>query len=107
MCNISIQGHHIEVTESIKTVVKKKNDKLKLISAGTSATLNFKQEGTVFEIHLVYHTKKNDIVVKKKNADLYVAINQAFDVAIRKAKALKPNHRANLSTQEDVSEEEV
>lgn len=105
MCNIIIQGHQIEVTESIQKAVNQKFEKLHNISSGTSATLNFRQEGTAFEVHLIYHAKQNDIVVKKQNADLYAAINQTFDVAIRKVKAFKPSHRANLNHQEeDMSE---
>tara|TARA_R110001583_G_scaffold17575_4_gene70917 strand:- start:15629 stop:15952 length:324 start_codon:yes stop_codon:yes gene_type:complete len=100
MCNINVQGHHIEVTKSIQTAVNQKFSKLKGISPATSAALNFKQEGKIFEVHLIYHTKQSEIVVKKKNDDLYTAISQAFDVAIRKVKALKPNHRATLCAPE-------
>ena len=48
-------------------------------------------------MNLVYRIKQIDIVVKKQHADLYAAINQAFDVAMRKVKSQKPNRRAALS----------
>jgi len=93
MCDLTIQGHHIEVTGSIRDAANEKMQKLKLLNTGTRAALTFKQEGLQFEVHLVYHVKDKEIVAKKTHADLYVAMNQAFDTVHRQLRKAKPNHK--------------
>jgi ribosomal subunit interface protein len=97
MCNLTIHGHNIDVTEAIELSVKDKLNKLKSINLGTRATLTFKQEGVKFEAHLVYHIKDKDIVAKKTHEDLYVAIGLVFDTVRRQLRKAKINHKSKQS----------
>jgi len=94
MCNLTIHGTQIDVTQSIREAAQDRLEKLKAINLGTGATLTFKKEGVHFAVHLIYHITNKEVVAKKSHGDLYVAINKAFDSVLRQLRKEKPTRKS-------------
>ena len=88
--NLTISGHHLEVTPALNNHVKTKLDR---ITRHFDQVVNIKVLLTVEKIsdkerrqraECTIHVKGNDLVAESSHADLYTAVNEMIDKLDRK-----------------------
>lgn len=81
--NLTISGHHIEVTPSLKSYVTEKLDKIlthfeEVVDAKVTLSVEKHKEKDGQKAECSLHIKGSDLFAESSNADLYVAIDEMF-----------------------------
>ena len=92
--NLTITGHHLEVTPAIRDYITSKLDRaIRHYDHVTSANVIISVEKLVQRAEVTVHVRGRDIFVESQNDDLYAAI----DILIDKLDRQLQKHKAKLT----------
>lgn len=98
--NLTITGHHVEVTPAIREYVTNKLDRvIRHFDNVTSVTVILSVEKLRQKAEVTLHVRGKDIYVESDNGDMYAAIDTMVDkldrqVVKHKEKSFDHNHDA-------------
>lgn len=98
--NLTITGHHVEVTPAIRDYVTNKLDRvIRHFDNVTSVSVILSVEKLKQKAEVTLHVRGKDIYVESDNGDMYAAIDNMVDkldrqVLKHKEKAFDHNHDA-------------
>jgi len=92
--NLTIAGHHIEVTPALREYVSGKVDKvIRHFDHVTSIHVILSVEKLVQKAEITLHVKGKDIFADATDADLYAAIDKLVDKLDRQVLKYKDKHQ--------------
>ena len=106
--NITISGHHIQLTDSLRQFVEQKLSKIKERFSGIP-TINIilAQQNKSFHVEMNTTFEKRDIAIKTSDFDMYKAITLASK-KLESALTKKSGHdHANLHEKPEISTNEL
>jgi putative sigma-54 modulation protein len=98
--NLTVSGHHVEVTPSIKSYVAAKLDKIlshfdEVVDAKVTLSVEKHKEKDGQKAECTLHLKGADVFAESSNTDLYPAIDEMFlklDRQVMRHKEKSQNH---------------
>ena len=97
--NLTITGHHLEVTPAIRDYITSKLDRaIRHYDHVTSANVVISVEKLVQRAEVTVHVRGRDIFVESQNDDLYAAIDSLIDKLDRQLQKHKAKHTEHPRT---------
>jgi len=108
---LQITSRNLELTDAIKAAIQEKAEKLdKYCTKITSCRIVVEAipKRSLYNVHVDIKVPGTELVVKREpNADLYLAIRDAFDAAYRQVENYAQRHRKDVKHHEEVPHAQI
>ena len=109
--NLTISGHHVEVTPALREYVLTKLDRVtrhfdQVVDVNVLLTVEkLKEKERRQKAEVTLHTKGKDIFVEHANEDMYAAIDLLADkldrIAVKLKEKMKDHHRGESAARQE------